>query len=474
MTGRLLIFCVAFAAITSACSSPSATDPVAEAPGYDPWDQDGVSLQHPKGWNVEIDDENGTVSIEGTGGEQLYIRPFFTSVSLTDKSAGAALEEVAPSLIGAQWGAAEGSEPAIRMSGTIDDHDALAAIAWINSDEGSAGHIYAASSPNYEVSQEMFVRILESFRLTGSTQAPAGPEYQTFSDPTEGAFTAELPSGWDVEGAVVRPCPTLVQGFVHASSPDRNAYIKLGSDYPWFTEPAPSLFLPEGSTYPHPCGYSSPVLRYLPGDSFVTEWLLPQTLPEASIVRAESRPDLAGQLTSFGLNSYDAGEVEYTWNDNGELRRGLIVVITERFSFGGSGAWAVWRLAQAEASEAAWSQTLAAGEHLVATFRIDPGWAQSQAQLTAAQSRIIADMGEAVSRTISDGYWGRQATYDAIFEARSDATLEVEDFADPVTGETYTLDSGPEYYWIDPAGNVIGTDTSAKPDIDFRELIRID
>lgn len=471
---RLTILIIATGLIAGGCSSDGPPGSDASAEGYAEWAEAGVSLEHPEGWDPTLNGSNGTVEIQGPDGQQMFIRPFFVPSALTDQAAAAALEEVGAGMLAASWGAPAGTAPAVRMSGLVGEQDAVAALAWTSSDSGSAGYVYAATAPDYEAAEGSFAHVLESFEVTGTTEPDAEPVYEPFTDPTEGAFSAEVPDGWDVDGGVVRPCPTLVQGYVQASASDLSAYIKLGSDYPWFTEPAPSLFLPEGSTYPHPCGYQSPVLRYLPGESFVTEWLLPTTLPEATIVRAEGRSDLASQLTSMGINSYDAGEVEYEWEADGELRRGLIVVITERFSFGGGGAWAVWRLAQAEASGDVWSEALAAGEHLVSTFTIDPNWAQSQAQLTAAQARIIADMGATVAQTVSEGYWGQQATYDAIFEARSDATLEVEDFVDPVTGDTYELAASPQYYWIDPAGYIVGTDTSAKPNVDFRELVAID
>jgi hypothetical protein len=299
-----------------------------------------------------------------------------------------------------------------------------------------------------------------------------GPSYQSFTDPTEGAFTAELPEGWTTEGAITRPCPTLTQGYVRALSPENDQFIKLGNDYPWFTLPA--FGLPEGGTYPHPCGYQSPVAAYLRGAQFVTDYLLPSYYNNAEIIEVRDRSDVAASLGAVGFQSFDAGEVEYRYTSEGETYHGVALVVTELLQTDIGGAWDVWRLVQAEATEERFADAVGHALHMTETFRIDESWALGQEQMTREQSQIIADMNDSISSTISEGYWGRQATYDAIFERRADADLQVEDFVDPVTGQSYELESGPEYYWIDPSGTIVGTDTSVAPTIDFRELLHID
>ncbi len=83
-------------------------------------------------------------------------------------------------------------------------------------------------------------------------------------------------------------------------------------------------------------------------------------------------------------------------------------------------------------------------------------------------------MNDDVRETLSSGYWGRQRVYDALSERRSKATLEVEDVLDDAAGVTYRVDSGSDYYWIDPSGAIVGTNTDTRPDVDFREIVRLD
>ena len=50
--------------------------------------------------------------------------------------------------------------------------------------------------------------------------------------------------------------------------------------------------------------------------------------------------------------------------------------------------------------------------------------------------------------------------------------MEVEDLTDE-NGNTFRVDSGSSYYWIDPSGTIVGTDTHTQPDVDFRQLVGV-
>lgn len=469
---RRVTVVVLFTLALAACSSSEPnTRPLGEAPEGGAWATqtgEGFSIEAPVGWTIDKA-VNGAVTAMGPGERRAAILPFFAyQVQLTPDSAGAALTAVGPTLVPGLYGAPElAGTTTVRM--TSSDGASVAALAYTTTQQGTAGLVFA-SSPTDPADRATFARIFESFTPVGAPVTQTAPAYDTWKDTTEGAFSVEVPQGWQTAGAVVRPCPTLVQSYVQATSPDNSMYIKLGNDYPWFTEPAPGFGLSEGATYPHPCGYSSPVAAYRPGAAFITDYLLTQ-YPKLEILAVRNQPQLAAQLTSFGFNSYDAGEVEYTYRSQGIVYQGMALAITERFTLDAGGAWDAWRVLQAEATVENFPQATAHALHMADTLQVDPQWAQMQAELTAAQSQIIAEMNASISDTISEGYWGREAIYDAIFERRSDATLETSDFVDPVTGDTFELDSGPEYYWIDPSGTIVGTDTSVKPDIDFRELL---
>lgn len=457
---------------TTAADRASAAAPIETVAG------DGFRVAAPGDWRVEPDDSTGRVHIEGAGGERMVLAPLFVATDLTAASAGVLLQTMAGELLPASWGEPTAiGERAVRMIGTSGSRTAVATLAWATSEHGSAGFAAAATADDWEGAAPALAEVLQSFQVVGPADeggATATTSYQTWRDPTEGAFTVEIPTGWSAAGGMLRPCPVILQGAVEVRSPD-GIYLKYGSDYPYFVndEAGAQFGLGVGDTWPQPCGYASPVAPYSPGAQFVLDYLAPN-VPGVEILAVRDRPDLAGQLDAGGLVSYDAGEVEYRYPDRGGTVRGQVLAVTEQTTIGAVGTWDVWRIVIAEGPEARYEEALAAGTHLAESFTFDPTWARAQQQLTADQSRIMAETADAISRTMSEGYWGRQAALDRIFERQSMATLGVEDYQDPVTGDTYRLDTGPTHYWVDPSGTIVGTETSAAPTVDFRELLLLD
>ncbi len=61
------------------------------------------------------------------------------------------------------------------------------------------------------------------------------------------------------------------------------------------------------------------------------------------------------------------------------------------------------RLYLVQAPTPYYSEVFAHGVKLAESFAINPQWAEMQAGLTAEQTRIIADMADATSASISEG-----------------------------------------------------------------------
>jgi hypothetical protein len=85
----------------------------------------------------------------------------------------------------------------------------------------------------------------------------------------------------------------------------------------------------------------------------------------------------------------------------------------------------------------------------------------------------VADTNAHISKVISDTYWSKKPIEDEISRRRSNAILGLEDVRDPVTGRELKVASGSNYQWIDVRGNVVGTNTYSRPNLDFRELVRL-
>jgi len=85
------------------------------------------------------------------------------------------------------------------------------------------------------------------------------------------------------------------------------------------------------------------------------------------------------------------------------------------------------------------------------------------ANTAAAVARAAAQSNAAISDSIMRGWEARGATMDKIMEAGSRARLGIDIYADPATGTQYTVAAGQNFYWANPQGRVVGTDTDTAP-----------
>jgi hypothetical protein len=441
-------------------------------------EESSFSLEAPRSWSIA--ETAGRITLEGESSETVVIWPFFVPGELVEESAQfVALRLASKAVPGVTW--TETSTPrrgVLRLAGDSPNARVVVMLLYSGSRAGTAGSLYVTAAPEAEFDRtaSTFARLLDSFEARGAPVAKRrAPSFESWTDPIEGAFSVKVPSGWSTTGGTERPSSLLVQATVSTTSADSQITALTTDELPLYVEPSPVLEfggINEGGTYVDPSGYSSPVRGYAPGAQYVTDYVLPGHVPEAKVIRFQDQPTLARQLATYGINSYDVGEVEYRFKRNGVPYTGGALCITERISIGGYAGWHVWRLFLVEAPSERYGEGLAALRRLAGSFQIDPGWAARQAETTRQQSGIITQMSNDIGDTLSRGYWARQQVYDALAERRSRATLEVEDLTDE-NGNSFRVDSGSNYYWIDPSGTIVGTDTHTQPDVDFRELVGV-
>ncbi|HYF92361.1 MAG TPA: hypothetical protein VD969_08930 [Symbiobacteriaceae bacterium] len=442
----------------------------------------GLSLEAPPGWKVN-EHQSGRVDVTSPDGETVTVWPFFVQAPL---EAGVAAEVLRAMAVGvwpaARWTAPRGAGPAALSAWGWQGAQVINGIvAWTTSPKGSAGFSFFASAPNtdaYRRQSDLFARVMDSVRLQGcpETDAPLHT-FERWHDPNEQAFTMELPAGWRVQGGTLRPGIALVQAEVAVTSPDDQIRLWFGDHFQMFVEPNPMLMfggIVQGGAYMDPSGYCWMVQPYAPGASFLYYHFLPARLGAFELISWQDLPQLAATCRSIGINRFDAGEVRYRFDRNGQAFEGNAIAITELIDpGGGSRMWHLWRLYLNEGPPERRQAAEAAMVHASTTFAINPGWAQMQSQLTAAQSRIIADMGTAISNTIRETYEYKQRVDDEISRRRENAILFTSDVIDPVTGRHLKVESSSNYYWINHKGEIVGTQTATVPGVDFRSLIQL-
>ena len=232
-------------------------------------------------------------------------------------------------------------------------------------------------------------------------------------------------------------------------------------------------FLGPGQTYHDPMGGSQPVWYYLPGSKFVTQYLLPQRHEQFRVVEEVPKPEIADRLVRLGINEYQAGLSRYRFQKEGQAYEGSAICITERLHSGAFASWHVFRLALVETAPGRLEEGEDALGRMVGSFKINPQWLQSEAIKAGGNSRIIAEMSEAVSRTVRAAFENQQRRTEHALAQDAKARRGIEETLDPLTGSTFEVSNGRNYYWIDHNGRIAGTDTETVPNIDFRRLFVI-
>lgn len=462
------------------CASASSSTLFTEADTAGSWrrhdDPMGFTVEHPDAWTLRADPTSGRVRIDAPDSTEVTFWPVHMPRPLHPSDASRIqsllLTRLDPSR---SWSDPQSAGPSVfRSFGGEGPNRHLALFIWASTPAGTSGVLYVVSTPGgrFDREERALMRVLRSFRLTSSlVESPRVAENAsaTWIDPTEGAFSAEVPVGWRVRGGVMRPSSILTQASIEANSPDGGIYLYFGDTFPWFIEP--NQFLGPGQIYRDPMGGQSPVWYYLPGGAFVVQYLLPQRLGQFELIRETPRPEVAAGLVRMGMNEYQAGMARYRFQRNGRPHQGAALCVTERMMSGSFATWRVYRLALVEAEEGRLPEGENVLARLVGSFKIDPQWLHSEAVKAGVNSRIIAEMSESVSATAAAVFENQQRTHEGVYARGADARREIERVRDPVTGETYEVVSGSRYYWVDHRGRIVGTETDTIPNIDFRRLL---
>lgn len=112
--------------------------------------------------------------------------------------------------------------------------------------------------------------------VTGNAISAEQIHWAPYAEPTEHAFTVELPVGWPAQGGLKRLSTGEVRPWLRASAPDGSAEIFIGDpELPDFTLPTPALAasgLTEGKTYMPGEGRALTLSPYHDGQAFSAEW----------------------------------------------------------------------------------------------------------------------------------------------------------------------------------------------------------
>lgn len=287
-----------------------------------------------------------------------------------------------------------------------------------------------------------------------------------FTDPSERAFTIDVPAGWSVTGGSRRVSALEVRTGVTVRSPDNAIEVFVGDlDIPVFTLPNQMLSMAgfgEGSTYSPGYGQSFFVNRYLPGDAFAQTWGMRRVgyaCPGAKVTSVRGLPQATRAMDNlfarYGINSQiRAGEAEFACQVQGGSGVGYTFAATELVESGGNGVWGAKVIAGFTARADRKAEAAAVLSHMVASFRLDPQWAARQQGTQANVSRIVSDTNSVVSNSINERFANQQSGQERAWEQDTQARRGLATYTDPASGRQVELDSS-ERHWRTADGRYV-------------------
>jgi hypothetical protein len=454
-------------------------------------DSHHYSVESPPGWAASPNKQKGWVQLTGTQGEGVLIWPVFIPGAVDTRFAPLIhLRLAAASPYNAQWQSPQMVTPnALCARGASGDKIATSVFTWVSSPKGLAGFFYVvtAREPDYRQRQNDFARILQSFHIIGAetpgaaaapAAGPGGLQYVRFSDPKEGAFTIDVPAGWKTEGGLFRFHAIDPRAAVESVSPDGQMRIRCGdATIPPFVDPI--MGMAEGSVYA-PYGYRMQVQRFTPAAIFCRDYALSrmaQVCPDIEVTEVKDRPDLIPQVTATAPDlgraaRLSVGQARFRCGRQAQSPVGFCEAVTAS----PAGVTFTWHVAGIEVYQAPPEKASTAESimrYVAGSRRYNQEWQTMQLQLTAAASRAVSGNANDMANMIARSQKARDAIDDEIARRRSNATLGTVDLADPETGRRMSVESGSDYYWVDPRGVIVGTNTNTVPAVDFRALLQL-
>jgi hypothetical protein len=235
--------------------------------------------------------------------------------------------------------------------------------------------------------------------------APGGPASgtTTFTDPTENAFTIQVPQGWSVKGGVQRASPTAATPWISATSPDGATVISIGDpSIPSFILPSP--YHAAGSTVQNAAGSVSAVEPYESGVQFAGDYAqraYAQTCAPLQPAGSQPEPDfvqmaqdqMAKIAAAVGVPpppaNYDGGSARFTCQANGAADTVGVIDVTAVNQSSAGGFWNVPILIAYRTPAASQAQTDQIARAMRQSYQPNAQW---QAQMVTATRQQLASI----------------------------------------------------------------------------------
>jgi len=312
------------------------------------------------------------------------------------------------------------------------------------------------------------------------------PNWTTFQDPFEKAFTVEVPQGWAVRGGLFRMGYSDFRPMVDLTSPDGRINVRIGDiSIPTYSVPSQGHYR-EGEVVDLGAQAQLVVARYRQGPEFAVHYFHVRFYQSCHDPVADSAnvdftvPDYLPKMTDTTQSS--TGSISYKCADGAGQKIAFAYVRTSAQN----GLWEAQTLASfiAPADRVVLARTVL--EHSARSFHINPEWVSYQTRQNALglqyqqarQRGRMADLARQVQqfdaqmaamRNQVASFERHQAAQSSQVEGFTQALRGVTPTLDPMTGESREVWTGPNgAYWTNSTGAVVNA--SGSPGTGWHQL----
>jgi len=315
--------------------------------------------------------------------------------------------------------------------------------------------------------------------------------FTPWRDPREGAFTLNVPQGWQISGGTVRNSALDPRQVIRAASPDGKVQVFIG-DPNLIPREVPNQMtaftgMREGQTMKGAWGGPILLARYQTGEQFARSYVAAQLCRTPQITNSGILQDASRQLTASAMAYGRAqGASAQAWVGETNFQCGAqtgyvraSTVLAAPPSGQGVAIWVIQELGgfvTADPSQIAMARYIL--NNMTGSFQLDPQWEARQAQatrdvtgaVTRAQQQMAASIAQNARQQaqsnqfdVMAGWEKRNKVMDGIMERDSQTRLGITTVTDDIQG-SHTVSNAYNYYWTRGDGSIVGTMTDAPPE----------
>jgi len=317
-----------------------------------------------------------------------------------------------------------------------------------------------------------------------AANAAAGLNWVSYTDTAEGAFSMEVPVGWQVLGGMYRFGYFDVRWMMDVRSLDGKIVIRVDDvNIPPYVLPGPHTGR-DGEPYSKPQQFQMMVSTLRTGAAYAETYAKHrfESVCKTLTPRAPDwNPTLATAWQPAPNSQPNAGSVAYDCVSSEGPRVALVYARTTLFP--ATGLWVVDPVISVIAAPGSAPQAYSMVQHMMDSWRENPQWKEYQDRMTqAGLAQIRANFGQfmqqmqAYDRARSAAMNQQVAGFEARQNAQAHQVSEwgeiltgVQSVRDPQTGNQFQVFTGPKAnYYMNGNGVKINSDISPGPD--FHQL----